>query len=69
MVTLRARVLFINDSLWRLTIDPHSIGMETFFRIGYSDQVPVGVVMWIVGLEAVHFLIEIAFSAYIVFLR
>jgi hypothetical protein len=43
--------------------------METFFRIGYSDQVPVGVVMWIVGLEAVHFLIEIAFSAYIVFLR
>jgi hypothetical protein len=34
--------------------------MGTFFRIGYGDQVPVGLTQWIAGLEAMsNFAIEI----------
>ncbi len=41
--------------------------MGTFFRIGYGDQVPVGLSRWIVGLEAFsNYLIEVMFIARIV---
>lgn len=42
-----------------------SIG--TFFRIGYGDQIPVGVNRWIAGIEAFsNYVIEIVFMARLV---
>jgi hypothetical protein len=41
--------------------------MGTFFRIGYGDQVPIGLSRWIVGLEAFsNYLIEVIFIARLV---
>ncbi len=42
-----------------------SIG--TFFRIGYGDQIPVGVNRWIAGIEAFsNYALEIVFMARLV---
>jgi hypothetical protein len=42
-----------------------SIG--TFFRIGYGDQIPIGVNRWIAGIEAFsNYAIEIVFMARLV---
>jgi hypothetical protein len=36
--------------------------MGTFFRIGYGDQVPVGLSRWFAGLEALsNYLVEVLF--------
>jgi hypothetical protein len=41
--------------------------VETFFRIGYGTQTPVGAMWAIVTLEALsHFLIEVVFIAHLV---
>lgn len=38
--------------------------MGTFFRIGYGDQIPVGINRWLAGLEAFsNYAIEIVFMA------
>ena len=42
-----------------------AFSVETFFRIGYGTQTPVGVAWVIVTLEAMsHFLVEVIFMAH-----